>query len=53
MAARKTLALRPGRGGRSEVGRSFAGAIPEGGYGSRATSTTNMQVDYVRVYSLG
>jgi beta-glucanase (GH16 family) len=34
----------------SEVSRLFAGAIPAGGYGSRATSTTNMQVDYVRVW---
>jgi beta-glucanase (GH16 family) len=37
----------------SEVGEFFAGAIPPGGYGSRATSTTRMQVDYVRVWSLG
>ncbi|MEA2244543.1 MAG: hypothetical protein QOD24_4099 [Solirubrobacteraceae bacterium] len=36
----------------SEVGAFFAGAIPPGGYGSRLTSTTNMQVDYVRVWSL-
>jgi beta-glucanase (GH16 family) len=35
----------------SEVGAFFAGAIPPGGYGSRATSTTDMQVDYVRVWS--
>jgi hypothetical protein len=35
----------------SEVGEFFAGAIPAGGYGSRATSTTNMQADYVRVWS--
>ncbi|MEA2148295.1 MAG: trimeric autotransporter adhesin, partial [Solirubrobacteraceae bacterium] len=35
----------------SEVGAFFAGAIPAGGYGSRATSTTDMQVDYVRVWS--
>jgi beta-glucanase (GH16 family) len=34
----------------SEVGAFFAGAIPAGGYGSPATSTTNMQVDYVRVW---
>jgi beta-glucanase (GH16 family) len=34
----------------SEVGAFFAGAIPPGGYGSRLTSTTNMQVDYVRVW---
>jgi len=37
----------------SEVGAFFAGAIPQGGYGSRLTSTTNMQVDYVRVWALG
>ncbi|MCA1705003.1 MAG: glycoside hydrolase family 16 protein [Actinobacteria bacterium] len=37
----------------SEVRELFAGAIPAGGYGSRETSTTNMQVDYVRVWSLG
>jgi beta-glucanase (GH16 family) len=36
----------------SEVGAFFAGAIPRTGYGSRQTSTTNMQVDYVRVWSL-
>ena len=36
----------------SEVGRFFAGPIPSAGYGSRQTSTTNMQVDYVRVWSL-
>lgn len=35
----------------SEVGAFFAGAIPPGGYGSRLTSTTNMQVDYVRVWA--
>jgi beta-glucanase (GH16 family) len=35
----------------SEVGRFFAGAIPAAGYGSRQTSTTNMQVDYVRVWA--
>ncbi|MDX6705355.1 MAG: hypothetical protein QOI48_1201 [Solirubrobacteraceae bacterium] len=34
----------------SEVGRFFAGAIPPAGYGTRQTSTTNMQVDYVRVW---
>jgi beta-glucanase (GH16 family) len=34
----------------SEVGAFFAGTIPSGGYGSRLTSTTNMQVDYVRVW---
>lgn len=37
----------------SEVGQSFAGTIPAAGYGSRETSRTNMQVDYVRVWSLG
>lgn len=35
----------------SEVGRFFAGAIPAAGYGSRDTSSTNMQVDYVRVWA--
>jgi hypothetical protein len=35
----------------SEVGQFFAGAIPAGGYGSRETSRTNMQVDYVRVWA--
>lgn len=34
----------------SEVGQFFAGPIPAAGYGSRETSTTNMQVDYVRVW---
>jgi beta-glucanase (GH16 family) len=34
----------------SEVGEFFAGPIPAGGYRTRATSTTNMQVDYVRVW---
>ncbi len=37
----------------SEIWRNFAGAIPAGGYGSRQTSTTNLQVDYVRAWSLG
>lgn len=37
----------------SEVAQSFAGAIPSGGYGTRATSTTDMQVDSVRVWTLG
>jgi hypothetical protein len=37
----------------SEVGQFFAGTIPPAGYGSREASTTNMQVDYVRVWSLG
>ncbi|MDX6719143.1 MAG: hypothetical protein QOJ63_1397, partial [Solirubrobacteraceae bacterium] len=36
----------------SEVGRFFAGAIPAAGYGSLDTSTTNMQVDYVRVWAI-
>lgn len=36
----------------SEVGQFFAGTIPAAGYGSRATTTTNMQVDWVRVWSL-
>jgi beta-glucanase (GH16 family) len=36
----------------SEVGQFFAGNIPPGGYGTRATSSTNMQVDYVRVWAL-
>lgn len=36
----------------SEVGQYFAGTIPPGGYGTRATSTTDMQVDYVRVWAL-
>jgi beta-glucanase (GH16 family) len=36
----------------SDVGAFFAGAIPPGGYGSRQTSTTTMQVDYVRVWAL-
>lgn len=35
----------------SEVGRFFAGAIPAAGYGSREASSTNMQVDYVRVWA--
>jgi len=34
----------------SEVGQFFAGAIPPAGYGSRQTTTTNMQVDWVRVW---
>ena len=36
----------------SEVGQFFAGAIPTGGYGTYAASTTSLQVDYVRVWSL-
>jgi len=35
----------------SEVGAFFAGAIPASGYGSRQTSTTSLQVDYVRVWN--
>ncbi|MEA2157217.1 MAG: hypothetical protein QOE11_3357 [Solirubrobacteraceae bacterium] len=35
----------------SEVGAFFAGTIPPGGFGTRATSTTNMQVDYVRAWT--
>jgi beta-glucanase (GH16 family) len=31
---------------------SWAGSIPAGGYGDRASSTTKMNVDYVRVYAL-
>ena len=30
---------------------SWAGDVPAGGYGSAAASTTNMTVDYVRVYA--
>jgi beta-glucanase (GH16 family) len=37
----------------SEVGQFFAGTIPPAGYGSREATTTNMEVDYVRVWSLG
>ncbi len=37
----------------SEVeNNSWAGNIPTGGYGTAATSTTNVQYDYVRVYSV-
>lgn len=36
----------------SEVGRFFAGAIPRAGYGSPRTTTTTMQVDYVRAWAL-
>lgn len=36
----------------SEVAEFFAGTIPTGGYGTRATTTTSMQVDYVRVWTL-
>ena len=37
----------------SEVAASFAGPAPAGGYGSRTQTTTDMQVDYVRVWTLG
>jgi beta-glucanase (GH16 family) len=30
---------------------NWAGLVPAGGYGSLATSTTNVQVDYVRAYA--
>jgi beta-glucanase (GH16 family) len=37
----------------SEVeNNSWAGVIPAGGYGSPSASTTNMLVDYVRVYAV-
>jgi beta-glucanase (GH16 family) len=36
----------------SEVGGFFAGSPPPDGYGPRETSTTDMQVDYVRIWSL-
>ena len=36
----------------SEVGQFFAGAPPQGGYGTFQTSTTTMQVDYVRAWAL-
>ena len=36
----------------SEVRQLFAGLIPLTGYGTRETSTTKMQVDYVRVWAL-
>jgi len=32
---------------------TWAGNIPAGGFGSRATSTTGMDVDYVRVWQKG
>ena len=35
----------------SEVGQFFAGAIPRNGYGSRATTKTKLDVDYVRVWA--
>jgi beta-glucanase (GH16 family) len=31
---------------------NWAGTIPSGGYGDQSTSTTNMTVDYVRVYTV-
>jgi hypothetical protein len=34
----------------SEVGAFFAGAIPPLGYGTRATSTTKVEVDWVRAW---
>lgn len=38
----------------SEVNNNnnWAGVIPTGGYGSLATTTTNMTVDYVRIYAV-
>ena len=33
-----------------ETSTTWAGAIPGGGYGSLAATTTNVKVDYVRVY---
>lgn len=36
----------------SEVAEFFAGPIPAEGYGARAQTTTDMQVDYVRVWPL-
>ena len=45
------LATRPVRHPELRGWSAFAGAIPPGGYGTRATSTTNMQVDYVRAWS--
>ncbi len=35
----------------SEVGRAFAGPPPLGGFGPRALSRTNLQVDWVRVWA--
>jgi Glycosyl hydrolases family 16 len=32
---------------------SWAGYVPAGGYGSRASSTTGMEVDWVRVWQQG
>lgn len=37
----------------SEIWEAFAGTIPTSGYGSRFSTATKMQVDYVRVYALG
>jgi hypothetical protein len=37
----------------SDVAEFFAGPVPDGGYGSRAETSTKMQVDYVRVWPLG
>ena len=36
----------------SEVGEFFAGTLPPDGYGTLEESTTDMQVDYVRVWAL-
>jgi beta-glucanase (GH16 family) len=36
----------------SEVGAFFAGPPPQGGYGAFQTSTTTMQVDYVRAWAV-
>jgi beta-glucanase (GH16 family) len=36
----------------SEVGQFFAGTIPAAGYGTRDTTQTRLQVDYVRVWDL-
>jgi beta-glucanase (GH16 family) len=36
----------------SEVGQFFAGTIPRAGYGSLQSTTTMMQVDYVRAWAL-
>ena len=34
----------------SEVAAAFAGSLPVAGYGTRETSTTKLEVDYVRVW---
>ena len=34
----------------SEVATAFAGSLPVAGYGTRETSTTKLEVDYVRVW---